>query len=91
MGRDLFAVCNSACVSRSADIISNDGLGLQLTGLCGQLTVTAPGFAPVKQIIDAAHEWGVPANLDGGDWLAGQLSKDMCATIFFEVSCGMQP
>jgi hypothetical protein len=55
--------------------------------LCDQLTVTAPGFAPVKQIIDATHERGVPANLDGDDWLGAQLSKDMCATIFFEVSC----
>ena len=51
-----------------------------------QLTVTSPGFAPVTKIIDATHEYGVPANLDGDVWLREQLSKDMCATIFFEVS-----
>ena len=49
-----------------------------------QLTVTSPGFAPVTKIIDATHEYGLPANLDGDVWLREQLSKDMCATIFFD-------
>lgn len=49
--------------------------------------MTAPGFEPVKKIIDANHEVGVPADLDGPEWMAGQLSKNVCAQIYFEV-CG---
>jgi len=55
-----------------------------VTNSSAQVTITTPGQAPATQTIDASKESGLPADLTGAAWLAGQIAQKVCVQVLFE-------